>query len=114
MEGEAARRGGQFRYLGYIIKRNGDQKENVRDRVKKAAAIMGQVWGKGREGLEEIGEGRCDYSTSWCGRYWGTVWRYWDGKKGRRWKNWKRSEMSIRCGWEDTKLYSKGKVTKRS
>lgn len=44
MEGEAARRGGEFRYLGYITKRNRDQKEDVRDRVKKAAAIMGQIW----------------------------------------------------------------------
>lgn len=32
-----------------------------------------------------------------------------DGKIGRD-----VSEMSIRGGWEDTKLYSKGKVTKRS
>lgn len=48
MEGEAARKGGEFRYLGYIIKRNGDQKEDVRDRVKKAATIMGQVWGIGK------------------------------------------------------------------
>lgn len=48
MKGKAARRGGEFRYLGYIIKKNGDQKEDVRDRVKKAAAIMGQVWGIGK------------------------------------------------------------------
>lgn len=32
-----------------------------------------------------------------------------DGKIGRD-----VSEMNIRGGWKDTKLYSKGKVTKRS
>lgn len=48
MEGEATRRGGVCRYLGYIIKKNGDQKEDVIDRAKKAAAIMEQVWGIGK------------------------------------------------------------------
>lgn len=33
----------EFKYLGYILQRNGGQEALVRERVRKAAAIMGQV-----------------------------------------------------------------------
>jgi hypothetical protein len=35
----------EFRYLGYTLQRNRGQEEHVRERIKKAAAVMGQVWG---------------------------------------------------------------------
>lgn len=44
----------EFKYLGYVMQRNGRQKTHVRDRMKRAAVIMGQVWRKGKEDLERI------------------------------------------------------------
>ena len=38
----------EFTYLGYTLMSNGGQEAQVRDRVKKAAAVMGQVWGIGK------------------------------------------------------------------
>ncbi|XP_070529983.1 uncharacterized protein [Cardiocondyla obscurior] len=37
-----------FKYLRYMIMRNGEQREHVKDRVKRAARIMGQVWSIGK------------------------------------------------------------------
>lgn len=44
----------EYKYLGYIVRRNGEQEQQVRDRVKREAAVMGQVWGidKGRFGKD--------------------------------------------------------------
>lgn len=36
----------EFKYLGYVVKSNRNQEEHIRDRVKKGAALLGQVWGK--------------------------------------------------------------------
>lgn len=36
----------EFRYLGYAFQKNGDQEAQVRHRVKKGAAVMGQVYRK--------------------------------------------------------------------
>ncbi|XP_071568694.1 uncharacterized protein [Temnothorax nylanderi] len=38
----------EFRYLGYVFQRNGGQEAQVRERIKKAAAVMGKVWGIGK------------------------------------------------------------------
>ncbi|XP_071577986.1 uncharacterized protein [Temnothorax nylanderi] len=38
----------EFRYLGYTLQRNGGQEAHVKERVKKAAAVMGKVWGIGK------------------------------------------------------------------
>lgn len=38
----------EFKYLGYVFQRNGRQEAQVRDRIKKRAVIMGQVWGIGK------------------------------------------------------------------
>ncbi|EFN81241.1 hypothetical protein EAI_09373, partial [Harpegnathos saltator] len=35
----------EYKYLGYVMRRNGGQEAQVRDRVRKGARIMGQVWG---------------------------------------------------------------------
>jgi len=47
---------GEFRYLGYMLQRNGGQEAQVRERIKKAAAVLGlgyrekKVWkGLGEE-----------------------------------------------------------------
>lgn len=44
----------EFRYLGYTLQRNGGQEAHVRERLRKAAVIMGQVWeiGKRRFGRD--------------------------------------------------------------
>jgi len=33
----------EYKYLGYVLQRNGGQEEQVKDRVGKAAAVMGQI-----------------------------------------------------------------------
>lgn len=38
----------KFKYLGYVIQRNGGQGEQIRDRRKKAAIVMREVWGIGK------------------------------------------------------------------
>jgi len=38
----------EYKYLGYTLQRNGGQEAHIRDRVAKAAAILGQVWGIGK------------------------------------------------------------------
>lgn len=38
----------EFTYLGYRLQRNGKQEGYVRERIGRAAAIMGQVWGMGK------------------------------------------------------------------
>lgn len=39
----------EFRYLGYMMQRNGGQDAHVKDRIKRTAVIMGQVWGTGKK-----------------------------------------------------------------
>lgn len=34
----------EFKYLSYIVRNNGSQEAQVRERVKKRAAFLGQVW----------------------------------------------------------------------
>lgn len=34
----------EFKYLGYIMKSNGGQEVHIRDRVRKGAMLLGQVW----------------------------------------------------------------------
>ncbi|KYN10380.1 hypothetical protein ALC57_17568 [Trachymyrmex cornetzi] len=38
----------KFIYLGYTLQRNEKQEEHVKERVAKAAAVMGHVWGIGK------------------------------------------------------------------
>ncbi|KYN19072.1 hypothetical protein ALC57_08604 [Trachymyrmex cornetzi] len=35
----------KFKYLGYTLQKNGGQEEHVKEKVAKAAAVMGQVMG---------------------------------------------------------------------
>jgi len=50
----------EFRYLGYMFQKNGGQEAQIRDRIKRAAMVMGQVWG--------IGKRR--YGKDWGRRLW--------------------------------------------
>lgn len=43
----------QYKYLGYVLQRNGKQDGQVKDRAKRGAAIMGQIWGKGKRIFKE-------------------------------------------------------------
>lgn len=38
----------EFTYLGYRMQRNEEQEAQVKERIKKAAAVMGQVWSIGK------------------------------------------------------------------
>lgn len=67
-----------------MVQKNGKQEAHIRDRVKKGAAVMGQMWG-----IEKRRFGR-----HWGRRLWifdRLVWTCWDmkrkyggGKKGRK------------------------------
>ncbi|XP_076301434.1 uncharacterized protein LOC143219315 [Lasioglossum baleicum] len=39
---------GEYKYLGYTITRDGAQKAHIEERLRKGAAVMGQVWGIGK------------------------------------------------------------------
>jgi len=47
-EGKRVEEVSTFKYLGYVFQRNGGQEGQVRDRVKRGMAAMGQVWGIGK------------------------------------------------------------------
>lgn len=38
----------KFKYLGYVLSANGDQKGQIRDKVRKGAVVMSQVWSIGK------------------------------------------------------------------
>lgn len=38
----------EYKYLGYVIQRNEKQDGQVKDRVKRGAAVLGQIWGIGK------------------------------------------------------------------
>ncbi|EFN76551.1 hypothetical protein EAI_03329, partial [Harpegnathos saltator] len=35
----------EYKYLGYVMRRNGGQEEQIKDTVKKGAKVMKQIWG---------------------------------------------------------------------
>lgn len=44
IEGEGDRGGDGMQILGYVIQKHGKQEVQVKDRIRKAVAVMGQVW----------------------------------------------------------------------
>ena len=38
----------EIKYLGYVFRKNGGQERQIRERVRKAMGVMGQVWGIGK------------------------------------------------------------------
>lgn len=38
----------EFRYLGYVLQKNGGQEVHIKNRIKRATTVMGQVWGIGK------------------------------------------------------------------
>ena len=40
-------------YLGFLLRKNGDIKDNVRERVKRATIIMKKVWGIGEKTFKD-------------------------------------------------------------
>jgi len=66
-EGKAVEEVRSYKYLGYVFQRNGKQEEQVRDRVKRGMAVMGQVWGIGKR----------KFGKEWGKRIWlfdGLIW----------------------------------------
>jgi len=47
-KGKAIEEVKQFQYLGYTLQKNGGQEAHVKERVRRAAVVMGQVWGIGK------------------------------------------------------------------
>lgn len=39
----------EFKYLEFVFQRNGGMEAQIRDRVRKGAAAMRQVWGIGKQ-----------------------------------------------------------------
>jgi len=55
----------EFKYLGYTLQRNGGQEAremiaDVRERIAKAATVMGQIWGIGKK----------KFGSNWKRRIW--------------------------------------------
>lgn len=48
MKGKMIEEAKEFKYLGYIVKENGGQETHIRERRRKAAIAMGEVWGIGK------------------------------------------------------------------
>jgi len=46
--GNRRNEGDEKKYLSCILQRNGEQEAHIRDRVARAAVILGQVWGIGK------------------------------------------------------------------
>jgi len=42
----------EIKYLRYVLQKNRGQEPQIRERAKKAATIMGQVWGIGKRRFE--------------------------------------------------------------
>lgn len=63
----------EFKYLGYVLQRNGRQEAHIKDRVKRAAAVMGQIWGIGKRrfGREWGKRLWMFYRLVWISRIWG-------------------------------------------
>jgi len=53
-DGKGKRNGGSERiyFLGYTLQKNGGQEVHVKERMKKAAAVMGEVWSIGKRRFE--------------------------------------------------------------
>jgi len=60
----------KIKYLGYVLQTNGGQEAQVKDRKKKAAPILGQVWGLGKR----------RFGRDWSRRLW--LFDRWTGVDG--------------------------------
>jgi len=114
MEGKSEEEVKEFKYLGYVLQRNGGQEAQVRDRIKRAAAGMGKIWGLGKRKFERD----CGRRLWLFDRLVWTVLSY--GVKIWRWKERKgverieeRYEVVIGSECEDIGLSSKKGVVKR-
>lgn len=77
-------------YLGYRLKRNGGQKAHVRERVKKAMGMMGQVWGIGKRRFGENWKREWNCLIGWWGVCWDLGRKYEAGKSGKRWREYRK------------------------
>jgi len=59
MEGEIIEEVKEFKYLSYILQKNGRQEAHIKDKVRRPAAGMGQIC-LGRGDLKGIREGGYD------------------------------------------------------
>lgn len=42
--------------MGYVLQKNRGQEAYIKDRIKRATAVMGQVWGIGKRKFGRVGE----------------------------------------------------------
>lgn len=57
-EGESIEEVAEFKYLGYVLKRNGEDDGQIRELRKKANVIIRQVWGMGERRFRDDFEKR--------------------------------------------------------
>lgn len=103
----------EFSYLGYKLQRNGGQEGQIKERIRKAAVVMGQVWGLGKRRFGK------DYGR----RLWlfdKLVWTVlsWrdlgmEGMGGNGKDRRKIFKMNVGSGYEDARLYGKGGIAER-
>lgn len=74
----------EYKYLGYVFQSNGEQERQVRERMKRGMAVMGQVWGIGKRRFGGEWGKRIWLLMYWFGRWWHMGWKYRDGRKGKR------------------------------
>lgn len=89
-KGKIAEEVNSFKYLGYTLTANGRQEAHVEERVRKGAAILGQVWGIVKGSSGGIGGGGCGYLIDWCGRLCVTGWRFGVGRGETKLKGYKK------------------------
>ncbi|KAL6418822.1 hypothetical protein ACFW04_011747 [Cataglyphis niger] len=57
----------EFTYLSYVMQKNGRQDAQIRDRLRKGAAVKGQVWEIGKRKFKNDWEKDSGSSINWCG-----------------------------------------------
>ena len=81
----------EFKYLGYVFKRNGGQEAQVRDRVRKAGVVMRQAWGIGKRKFEkDWGKGMWLFDTLvWTvAGYGAEIWGWKEREEMERMQEW--------------------------
>ena len=58
----------EFKYLGYVFKRNVEQEAHIMDRMRKAGIVMTGVWRIEKKKLKTTGVGGCGWLIPWCRR----------------------------------------------
>lgn len=89
-KGKAIEEVKEFSYLSYVVQGNGGQGAQVRERLRKRAAIMGKVWGIGKRRFKGDWGRLCWLFDMLVWPVIGYGWKYGDGRRGKHWKDYKK------------------------